>query len=154
MLILKVLHISFMFAGVALALGGGAVVALIARSGDVRSIRSAFGVMTKLEPLIPTFFSLGLVFGLATALTGGFDFFRPWLLIAYVLFIASGILGGVIEPAWRKHVLAAAMASPEDAPSHELLALVAGRREKFAFWADIVLMGALISDMVVKPFGA
>ena len=67
MLILKFVHISFMFAGVALALGGGTMVALIARSGDVRSIRSAVGVMTRLQPLIPAFFSLGLVFGLATA---------------------------------------------------------------------------------------
>ena len=56
MLILKFVHISFMFAGVALALGGGTVVALIARSGDVRSIRSAVGVMTRAQPLIPTFF--------------------------------------------------------------------------------------------------
>ncbi len=154
MLFLKFVHIAFMFAGVALALGGGAVVALIARSGDVRSIRSAFGVMTRFLPLIPTFFSLGLVFGLATALTGGFDFFRPWLLIAYGLYIAASIVGGVIEPAWHKRVLAAAMASPDDAPSHELLALVADRRAEVAFGADVVLMSALIFDMVVKPFGA
>ena len=87
-------------------------------------------------------------------MTGGFDFFRPWLLIAYGLFIAATILGAGIHNPWNKQVLAAATASPDDAPSPELLALVADRREKIAVRADVVIIGAFIFDMVVKPFGA
>jgi hypothetical protein len=152
MLVLKFLHIASMFTGVAIALGGGGVVALIAR-GDVRTIRSAFRVMTRLSPVIPTFFTLGVAFGLATAWTGGLDFLRPWLLIAYVLFIAATILGAAFESPWQKRVLAAAMASPEESPSAELQVLMRDPRERLAFWATLVIIAAFIFDMVVKPFG-
>ncbi len=153
MLILKFLHIAFMFTGVAVGLGGGGVVDLIARSRDVRTIRSAFGVMTRLQPVIPTSFGLGVLFGLATAWTEGLDFLRPWLLIAYVLVIAASILGAGIENPWHKRVLAAAMASPEESPSAELQVVLRDPRERFAFWATFVIIAALIFDMVVKPFG-
>jgi len=153
MLVLKFLHIALVFSGVALGLGGGGIVALMARSGDVRTIRSAFGVMVKLQPAIPGFFGLGVLFGLAYAWTSGLDFLRPWLLIAYVLAIAATILGAGFESPWHKRVLAAALASPEVSPSEELQALLHDPRERFAFWATVLIILAFIFDMVVKPFG-
>lgn len=153
MLILKVLHIVSMFAGVSLVLGMGSVAGLIARQGDVRAIRSTFPIFIRLARLIGPFFILGLVFGLATAVTGGFDLLRPWLLIAYALFVAATALGVGIEGPWQQKVLAAATASPDDAPSSELLGLVHDPRERFAFWATVVILAAFIVDMVFKPFG-
>jgi hypothetical protein len=152
-LILKFLHIAAMFSGVSVALGAGAISVLIARNGDVRAIRSAFPIFVRLQPLIPAFFGLGVLFGLATAWTAGFDFLRPWLLIAYVLVVAATVIGGGIEGPWQKRVLTAAMTSPDDAPSGELLALTHDRRETFSFWASVVIIAALIFDMVFKPFG-
>lgn len=153
MLILKVLHIASMFTGVSLVIGMGSVAGLVARQGDVRVIRSTFPIFNRFARFIPIFFTIGLVFGLATALTGGFDLLRPWLLIAYVLFIAATALGAAIEGPWQQKVLAAAEASPDDAPSSELLAVTHDRREAFAFWATVVILAAFIVDMVFKPFG-
>jgi uncharacterized membrane protein len=152
-LILKVLHIVSMFAGVSLVLGMGSVAGLVARQGDVRAIRSTFPIFIRLARLIGPFFILGLIFGLATAVTGGFDLLRPWLLIAYVLFVAATGLGIVVEGPWQQKVLAAAAASPEDAPSGELMRIVRDPREGFAFWATVVILAAFIVDMVIKPFG-
>jgi uncharacterized membrane protein len=153
MLILKVLHIASMFAGVSLVLGMGSVAGLVARKGDVRSIRSTFPIFNNLARFIPVFFILGVVFGLATAWVGGFDLLRPWLLIAYVLFIAASALGAGIEGPWQQKVLAAANSSPDDAPSIELMRIVHDPRERFAFWATIVILAAFLVDMVFKPFG-
>jgi uncharacterized membrane protein len=152
-LILKFLHIVSMFAGVSLVLGMGSVAGLIARQGDVRAIRSTFPIFIRLARLIGPFFILGLIFGLATAWVGGFDLLRPWLLIAYVLFVISTGLGIAIEGPWQQKVLAAATASPEDAPSGELMRIVHDPRERFAFWATVVILAAFIVDMVFKPFG-
>jgi hypothetical protein len=153
MLILKVLHIASMFTGVSLVLGMGSVAGLVARQGDVRVIRSTFPIFIRLARFIGPFFILGLVFGLATALTGGFDLLRPWLLVAYVLFVAATGLGIAVEGPWQNKVLAAATASPDDAPSSELLRIVHDPRELFAFWATVVVLAAFIVDMVFKPFG-
>jgi uncharacterized membrane protein len=152
-LILKFLHIASMFVGVSLVLGMGSVAGLVARQGDVRAIRSTFPIFNSLARFIPVFFVLGLVFGLGTAWVGGFDLLRPWLLIAYVLFIAATVLGAGIEGPWQQEVLAAATASPEDAPSSELMGIVHDRRERFAFWATFVILAEFIVDMVFKPFG-
>jgi uncharacterized membrane protein len=152
-LILKFLHIASMFTGVSLVLGMGSVAALVARKGDVRAIRSTFPIFIRLARLIGPFFTLGLLFGLATAWTGGFDLLRPWLLIAYVLFVAATGLGLAIEGPWQQKVLAAAAASPDDEPSSDLLRLVRDPRERFAFWATVVILAAFIFDMVFKPFG-
>ena len=153
MLILKVLHIASMFAGVSLVLGMGSVAGLVARQGDVRVMRSTFPIFIRLARFIGPFFTLGLVFGLATAWVGGFDLLRPWLLIAYVLFVAATGLGIAIEAPWQQKVLAAATASPEDTPSRELMHIVHDPRERFAFAATVVILAAFIVDMVFKPFG-
>jgi uncharacterized membrane protein len=152
-LILKFLHIASMFVGVSLALGMGSVAGLVGRNGDVRTIRSTFPIFNSFARFIPIFFTLGLIFGLATAFTGGFDLLRPWLLIAYALFVAATALGAGIEGPWQQKVLVAATASPEDAPSSELMRIVHDPRERFAFWATVVILAAFIVDMVFKPFG-
>ena len=153
MLILKFLHVASMFVGVSLVLGLGSLAGLIARTGDVRAIRSSFPIFTRLARFIGPIFTLGLVFGLATAWTGGFNLLAPWLLIAYVLFVAATALGIAIEGPWQQKVLAAATASPDDVPSSELVLLTHDPRERFAFWATVVILMAFVFDMVFKPFG-
>jgi len=62
---------------------------------------------------------------------------------------------------WRaSHLLAcveavgaAAEASPDEAPSPELNRALDNPQETFAYWLDYAVVGALIFDMIIKPFG-
>ena len=151
MLFLKFAHVVLMFAGVAFTTGAGMVPTLMARSDDVRGIRSVFGLWARMSRGVPMLFIVGGLFGLATALAIGYNLLRPWLVIAYVLFAVLAMVGARIESPWFDRVLAAALASPDDAPSSELRALLADRRRTTVFWASNAIVIVLIFDMVVKP---
>ena len=58
------LHVLTMFGAVALSGGIDVLLLRIARTRDVRAIRTAFGVHERFAPLIPAFFGVGLLFGL------------------------------------------------------------------------------------------
>ena len=83
------LHVLTMFGAVALSGGIDVLLLRIARTRDVRAIRTAFGVHERFAPLIPAFFGVGLLFGLIAIFVEGFDPFQPWLLLAYPLFVAG-----------------------------------------------------------------
>ena len=152
MLIFKFLHITFMFIAVAVALGPELLLRGISRSGDVRTIRTGYSLADRLGRSIPVLFTVGLVFGLLTAWTQGLDFFAPWLLIAYALFILAMILGARVTAPHVAHVAELAAQSPDDSPSPELAAAIADRRGDMLFALDLVIIIAFIFDMVVKPF--
>lgn len=93
-----------MFMAVAVALGPELLLRGIGRSGDVRTIRTGYSLTDRLGKAIPVLFTIGLVFGLLTAWTQGLDFFAPWLLIAYALFILATILGARVTAPHVAHV--------------------------------------------------
>jgi uncharacterized membrane protein len=94
---------------------------------------------------------LGIVFGLLTAATGGFDFTAGWLIAAYVLvaafFVNAVLLGEKVVRAGK-----AAMAAEEAGGSAEETAYELARNRGVILVAiNVVLFTALIVDMVVKP---
>jgi hypothetical protein len=94
----------------------------------------------------------GVVFGLLTAFTIGFDFFEGWLIAAYVLvglfLVTSTInLRGVL-PLGRKAVEAASGGRPAE----DVVRDMAGTRALRWFVVDLAIVVAIIVDMVIKPF--
>ncbi len=152
MLILKFLHIGFMFAAVATSLGPELLLRGIGRSGDLSAIRTGYSLAHRIGRAIPFLFMIGLVFGLLTVWTRGFNFFAPWLLIAYALFVIATIIGARIVAPHIARVAELAAHSPDNAPSPELAAALADRRADRFFALDVIIISAFIFDMVVKPF--
>ncbi|MDQ2934186.1 MAG: DUF2269 family protein [Chloroflexota bacterium] len=141
-----------MFAAVATALGPELLLLGIGRSGDVHAIRAGYSLGHSLGRAIPILFVIGLVFGLLTVWTGGFNFFAPWLLIAYALFVVATVIGARIVAPHIARVAELAAQSPDDAPSPELVAALANRRADRLFALDVIIIIAFVFDMVVKPF--
>ncbi len=152
MIILKFLHIAVMFTAVTVSLGPELVLRSIGRSGDVRSIRSGYSIAERIGKAIPPLFFTGLIFGLLTAWSGSFNFFAPWLLIAYVLFVLATIAGAALAAPHIAHVAALARESPDEAPSTELTTALASNRGDVLFAIDSLLIVAFLFDMVIKPF--
>ena len=152
MLIFKFLHIGFMFMAVAVALGPELLLRGIGRSGNVAAIRTGYALADRLGKAIPILFTIGLVFGLLTAWTQGLNFFAPWLLIAYVLFIVATVLGARFTAPHVARVAELAAQSPDDSPSPELAAALGDRRSDVLFVLDVIIIVAFIFIMVVKPF--
>jgi uncharacterized membrane protein len=151
-MIFKFLHIAFMFAAVTAALGPEPLLGAIARSRDVAAIRTGFTIANRLSRAIGPLFTVGLLFGLLTAWNEGFNFFAPWLLIAYALFITSTLVGVAVVAPHVTRVAQLAANSPADAPSPELAGALASRRGELLSVFVAVLILAFVFDMVVKPF--
>src|SRR4026208_2544119 len=85
--IFKVLHILSMFTAVTLLISVPIFAALAIWQRDVRGAAAVYR-LARLpgNTVLGTVFLLaGIVFGLLTAATGGFDFFAGWLIAAYVM---------------------------------------------------------------------
>lgn len=147
----KFLHIACMFAAVSLSLGPSFLLRRVANAGDVRAIRTAFKLNQPLGMAHGILFVFGAIFGVITALLGGFNFAAPWLLIAYALFTIIFFLGAGVSAPWQQKVEQAA-ASSEDTPSPELQEALQERTALYADWAAVLLVITIIFDMVIKPF--
>jgi hypothetical protein len=152
MLLFKFLHIGVMFVAVVVALGPELLLRGIGRSGDVRAIRVGYSLADRLGRAIPALFGIGLVFGLLTAWSQGLNFFAPWLLVSYVLFVVATVVGARFTTPHIAHVAELAGQSPNDSPSPELAAALADRRGDILFAFDAIIIVAFIFDMVLKPF--
>jgi hypothetical protein len=152
MLTIKLLHVLFAIAAIASTYGPTEILVMVARGGDVRTIRNTFGAATRLAPVHPILFGVSALFGVIAIIQGSLNFLEPWLIIGYVLFVIGMIEGAVISGSWQKNIARIAAASPEDAPSPELVALIHDRGA--AVWRLIgyVVMVLLTVDMILKPF--
>ncbi len=150
MLVLKWLHILSMFASVTLLFVPDIVLWRASAAGDVATIRR-IGPLTKgaLNVGITMFF-VGVGFGLLTVWQGGFDFFSPWLITAYVLVAILIVLGAAIESPHLERIGAAAERSGGE-PSAELRALLRSPI-RYVSWVSVALYAAVIYVMVSKPF--
>ena len=147
----KFLHILTMFTAVAAAFVPEVVLHWVARSNDVGAIRVFANIAARIGKLLPVFFVGGAIFGLLAAATGELDFFQPWLIAAYVVFIIAMATGGAITGPWAGRMAAASAASGNDAPSPELTVVMHDRR---ALIGSVVLMSAIVVIiflMVFKP---
>ena len=146
------LHISFMFAGVAAADGVGWLAFRVARSRDLAGIRSVYRLMAPLAKAGTAFFMLGLVFGVISIFTLGFDPTEPWLLIAYALFVTQVALGIFFVDKWHGRVGELAHAEGADPNSGELAAVLNDGTAQTIAYVQTFLVLVFIFDMVVKPF--
>ena len=149
----KFLHIVTMFFAVALAVSGELVVRRVAASCDPRAIAVTTGQVKPLGNLAGGLFVVGLVFGVLAAIAGQIDLLRPWLISAYVAFAAAMAVGLTITDPWLNRLQAAAAASPQGAPSAELLAVIEDPRARVGTALLMGLVVVLVFIMVVKPFG-
>ncbi len=152
-LLFTYLHILTMFSAAGVSFGTSILTRRVSHSGNVSAIKTVFGLAKPLGQAVPILFLIGLVFGLLTAATTPWDFFKPWLLIAYVLFaIALGVSGAIVAP-WSARVGKAAAMNQGDTPSAELQAAIADTRIDAAFWITNIAIVLIVFDMVFKPFG-
>ena len=147
----KFLHILAMFMAVAAATIPEVVLHWVGQSGDVRAIRVFSGIAERVGKALSILFVGGAILGLLAAATGSLDFFQPWLIAAYIVFVIAMVTGATITGPWATRMAAAADASGNDAPSPDLDLAIHDRR---AAIGSIVLMSAIVVMiflMVFKP---
>ena len=152
-MIIVFLHVLTMFAAVTATFGSAFLAHRAIETRHVPTIRAVFSTARTLAQTGPILFVVGLVLGLTAIFTQGLNPFRPWLLIAYVLFAIAMGVGARIHAPYARSVGMAAEASPESAPSPELNRAMDNPLEEFAYWLDYAIVVAIIFDMIVKPFG-
>jgi len=148
----KFLHIASMFVAVSIFVGQGMLSGVVARSGDVRSLRRVLATEDRFAPIGGGFFLLGIVFGFLTAITGDFDLTQTWLLIAYALALFILVNGLTYHRRQAERLKAAAEASPDDRPSEELRAIADAPSVAVVNVIDGVAWLGIIYVMVAKPF--
>jgi len=145
------LHVICAFFAFALTAGVGIFLDAIARSGDVRAIRTASRIARPLFIVGSVLLLLGIVLGFGVASMAGFSLGARWLSITYVLVALLLIVTGAVHAPWSARVARAAAASPDDQPSAELRALLGDRLAAAAGPASGILWIAIILMMVTKP---
>ncbi len=148
----KFLHIAAMFGAVSIFVGQGVLSAAIASTGDVRAIRRTLAVESRFAPAGGALFILGIVFGFITAQTGDFDLTQTWLLIAYGLTALILAIGIGYHGRRDRKLRVLVEASPEDAPSGDLRALLEAPSARVVGVIDLLLWLGVIYVMVAKPF--
>jgi hypothetical protein len=148
------LHVLVMFTAVALAYGPAALMVVASRRHDVRALRSITATSDRLGPAVGMAFALGIILGFVAVFVHGFNPLLGWLVIAYALVIVSLVMTFTFTNPWLKKVEAAAAASPDDAMSPELDAVVNSPRNQALLTFDALLIVALIAVMVLKPLNA
>jgi hypothetical protein len=153
-LIFKALHILSMFTMVTIFIGGEVLVAFAIWRRDVRALATLERLETQSRLPYVGLGALfaGIAFGLLTAATGGLDFFKGWLIAAYVLvalfFVNIAVLGrGVVRLMEEAVEADAGQRSVEDVARD-----MAASREFLFLAVNVAIFAAIILDMVLKPF--
>jgi hypothetical protein len=156
MLIFKALHVLFMVGAVAFLIAEATLFARAVWRGDVRALAGLRRLAGRRPIIGASLFLVGIGFGVLTAATGGFDFFAGWLIVAYVLVIATLVISGlpVVQKGFLGLIDKAVEADAGQRPMDEVVAEMANFRGTFAavVTANAVLFAAIILDMVLKPF--
>jgi hypothetical protein len=147
----KFLHILTMFGAVAATTLPEVVLHRVGASGSVPAIRVFAAIAAGASRMLPVLFIGGALFGLLAAWTGEMDFFKPWLIGAYIVFVIAMITGATITGPWTGRVQQAADASGTEAVSPDLRATL---HEGRAMAGSVVLLLAIVVIiflMVFKP---
>lgn len=150
-MIWEILHILAMFIAFGFTTGVGILLTAIARSGDVRTIRTAVKVARPMQIAGGILILIGIIFGFGAAAAVGYDLMSKWLVIAYVLAVLLLIIGVGVHSAWAARLAKAAAASPDDQPSADLSAVLDDRLVAVAGPVSGLLWIGLIAIMVVRP---
>jgi hypothetical protein len=153
MLTWKTLHVLSMITMTTLFIGAEIFYASAIWRRDVRALafvhrtveRTGLGIAALLAMIA------GVVFGLVTAATGGFDFVAPWLIVAYLLvavfFVNAAIIGKRVVDVAKDAVKA------EDGahPAEDVVDDMANSRAVFLVAFNAVLFVVIVADMILKP---
>ena len=150
-MVLKFLHIAFIFGGITLIYGTEILLHRISRSGDTRAIRAAFGMAKPVATAAPAIFWMGVAFGLTAGVVNGYNLLAPWLLATYVLVAALLVSGLTVTVPWMNRVGALAVAAPDGPASPELTAVLHDRSVMVLMYASLVVDVAILALMVFKP---
>jgi uncharacterized membrane protein len=154
MLIFKALHILSMIAMVTIEIGSESLYAVAISRRDVGALATVHRLLEQVRagPASIAAFVSGVVFGLLTAATGGFDFLDGWLIAAYVLvgvfLVTTSIFLRGVLPLGR----AAVEAEAGQRPSEEVVRRMASHPALLLFAVDVGVVVAFVLDMVFKPF--
>jgi hypothetical protein len=153
--IFKALHILSMFTLVTLFIGGDIYYALAVQARDVRAL--AWVHRTELRFRIAYValgaLGVGVIFGLLTAVTGGFDVLDRWLIAAYLLVAVFVVNAQIFARATVKLAEKAVEADAGQRPVEEVVAeMAANNPARILLLVNATIFGAIILDMVLKPF--
>ena len=143
------LHVLAMFAAVALSYGTIALLWVAARARDVDALRSVSTTIGRLRAVIPLAYVVGIVLGIVSVFTVGFDPLQGWLVAAYILTAIAIVSANVVTGPWLARVSAELARSPA---TEVVPAAFADRRAVALLVADGLVIVAIIADMVLKPF--
>ena len=154
MVIFKALHILSMVAMVTMEVGAEFLYAYTISRRDVRALATVHTVLerARIGPLSVVALVSGIVFGLLTAATGGFNFLDGWLIAAYLLVAALLVTITLFLRGALKLGQAAVEAEAGRRPAEGVLRDMATSRAAVWFIVDLGLFVAIILDMVLKPF--
>jgi uncharacterized membrane protein len=152
--IFKALHILSMTAMVTNEIGSEFLYAFAISRRDARGLGTVHRLLEQARagPASIAAFALGVVFGLLTAATGGFDFLDGWLIAAYVLVIVLLITVNVFLPTALRFGRAAVETEEGQGASEDLVRDMAANRAVLWFAIDVAAVATLVVDMVLKPF--
>jgi len=94
----------------------------------------------------------GIIFGLLTVATGGFDFAAGWLIVAYVLVVAFFINSFLLGMRLVDVAKMAVKAEDDGRVPDEVLRAVPPNQGAVLLAVNATLFALIIIDMVVKPF--
>ena len=150
-MVLKFLHIAFIFGGISLIYGTEILLHRIGRSGDTGAIRTAFGMAKPVATAGPAVFWIGVAFGLTAGVVNGYNLLAPWLLATYGLVAVLLVAGVTITVPWMKRVGALAAAAPDGPASPELTTALHDRSVMVVMYASIIVDVAILALMIFKP---
>jgi uncharacterized membrane protein len=152
MLIWKTLHILSMVTMVTAFIGAEIFYAAAIRRRDVHALAFVQRTLERygIGLIALGGLALGVVFGLLTAASGGFDFVAPWLIVAYVL-VAVFLVNAF---AMGERVVTAGKAAMEAETGTGTAAEITDslvNRSTGLVLINVTLFAVIIADMVLKP---
>jgi hypothetical protein len=148
---LKFAHVLTIIFAMSLAEGTIVPTYLAGRRRDVEAIRQGIALSEIGEKIANPLALISILFGIGAALAGQIDLTASWLIATYVLLgvaIGIGIFGGFRH---IEQIRKAALASPSDAASDELVAAIKGRWTFAVYFLPPLIMATIILLMVLKP---
>ena len=143
-------HIALMFVAVMISYGPTLMFMLALQSNKVENVRAVGRAVQPIVRFIPVAYAAAAVFGVAAALTIGYNLLAPWLVISYVIFVVLLILGVAYAGPATAQIGAAVADLPDGALPEEVRAK--GRRFSLVETLDFVCLLVVIYVMVAKPF--
>ena len=153
--IFKALHILSMFTMVTLFIGPDLFYTAAIHARDVRALAWVHRTVHRFRIAYVALGALGLgvIFGLLTAATGGFDLLDGWLIAAYVL-VALFVVNAQVFARRTDNLGERAVEADAGRLSAEDIVreMAASNPALILFAVNATIFGAIVLDMVLKPF--